>query len=587
MKKPLASPRSSPLLQETTLLLWQFLALLVLAVIPFVIYGNSLHSPFVADDLTYIVHNPEIRALAFPGCLSTLRPLTKFTYWLNQVIHGSSLPGYHLVNIACFAAASVLLFFVYRRLLVDYALARAAPSRGAASMAFAGALLFELHPIHTQAVNYTFARSELLCALFLFAALFVYARRGGTGMGRAVLVSLLLLLALASKERAFMFVPALVLFDLWVRREETRAERLARWRRLAIPMGLVVGLGLVNFYYGFRAQHWGGMGQGREVPDLVPYFLTEMMVRLHYLKLYVWPADLAFAADFTLRSRLGDPVLLAAIGVHLVVLLVALLAVKKDGRVAWGIFWFFLLLLPTSGPVPAAILMHEHWLLLPSLGVFLVPLVLLQGALGSARWRRLPRPAPWVLAVVFIALCLQLGRASHRRNRVWQDSVSLWRDAAIHSPTEGWVWNNLGTALLEKRDFAPALQALEKARKYAGPNAATSHNLGLCLIGLRRYDEALQHFEDALRQSPDRPEIILGLGQLHRRMGNPGLAVDYLRRASLAGFTTYELYLAMAELQAQSGETAKAAASLEEGLRRFPQSRELHDALQRIRGERR
>jgi Tfp pilus assembly protein PilF len=230
--------------------------------------------------------------------------------------------------------------------------------------------------------------------------------------------------------------------------------------------------------------------------------------------------------------------------------------------------------------------MHEHWLLLPSFGVFLVLVAVLQEAAGAARLRALPRPLPWLLAAAFLSLCLVLARASHQRNEVWQDSVSFWRDATVHSPATGWVWNNLGTALLEKKDYAEALLALEKAEKEGGPNAASSHNIGLCLLALGRFDAAQRFFEAALRQSPGQPEILLALGQLHRRMGHPALAVDYLQSASRRGFTTYELYLALAEVLLQQHDKIKAEACLEEGLRRFPQNRELRDMLQGIPGER-
>jgi len=112
------------------------------------------------------------------------------------------------------------------------------------------------------------------------------------------------------------------------------------------------------------------------VPPLVPYFLTQFVVRRHYLTLYFWPSDLSFDYVFTLRDRLDDPGCLWAAGAHLLLLAAALLLVRRNPLAAFGILWFFLLLLPTSGAAPTAWFMCEHWIYTSSFGVFLAVIAL-------------------------------------------------------------------------------------------------------------------------------------------------------------------------------------------------------------------
>lgn len=547
------------------------IGLLLLAALPFIVYGNSLHSPFVGDAIEYIERNNDLAKPLSWDYLVELRPLNKLTYWLNRTFHGFQMPGWHLVNIALHAGAGMALFFLLRRILRRYARSRSVAPGFNTLLALAGALLFCVHPVHTQAVNYLFARSELLCAFFIFWALHVHAGRspGGYGFGRGVVVTILFLLALASKERAFMFVPGLVLFDLLIRHDATWPEHCRRWLKLAVPMSLITGLGLINFYLGFEEQHLGAIGHGQEVPPFLPYFLTQMVVRFHYLKLFFWPSDLSFDYHFPLRDQLGDPVLLAAVAGHLVLLGIALFAARRHGWLGFGLFWFALFILPTSGAVPAVLLMHEHWVYLPSFGFFLIVVMLVQRLVvarslqdsGILRW------SAGLLAATVLAIC---GWMSHLRNEVWHEPVRLWENASLHAEEHPWVWNHIGVAYLEKNDHTRAMEMLEKAETLGGPNAATRQSIGVCLMEQDRLEEALACFKEALALSPGRPEVLLSLGQVHSKMKKPAMAIEYFKAAWNEGLITPLIIMEMAKAARMKNDPDQARAFLSQGMKMFP-----------------
>ncbi len=557
-------------------------AVLVLAAVPFLVFSNTFQNPFIGDDIDFIQRNMDVSMFSWPEGLGKLRPLNKFSYKLNLDVHGFAVPGYHTVNIALHALSGVLLFFLFFRLLEAFAPKGAATGkRACAILAFAGALLFEVHPIHTQAVNYTFARSELLCGVFLFSALYVHAgnNRGRYGYGRGAAVAVLLLLALASKERAFMFIPALILFDLTVRRNERWAERKRRWLKLAVPISVVALLGLLNFYVGFRDQHQGAIGSGREVPELFPYLLTEMGVRLHYLKLYFWPSDLSFDYHFTLHDSPWNPLFLAALFGHLLILAAALALFRREGRVSFGIFWFFLLVLPTAGIVPAALLMHEHWIYIPSFGVFLAVLAVLQWIYARAAARNGARALALPGILVLVALAILLGALSYRRNVVWQSPITLWENASHHAPKRQWVWNNLGVAYLEHGDYEQALEHLAKAEALGDPTPASHLNIGLCLMEQGDLDGALLRMEKARKMAPDRGEIYMALAQLHQRLEKPVRAIDYYLMASRFGAHSPQIFLNIAKLERAAGNLNKAKKHLEKGLKAFPRNAKMKAVL--------
>lgn len=576
------------------------LAVLLLAAVPFAVFGNSLASPLVGDDIAFIKDNNDVKDFSFPGCLGKLRFLNKFSYWVNLKVFHASLAAYHLVNISLHALTGILLFFLFWTLLSRFAPAGA--GRGGLSaglLAFFGALLFEVHPIHTQAVNYTFARSELFCAIFLFSALLVHARDTAPryGLGRGVLVSLLLLLALASKERAFMFVPALVLFDLFLRRKESMPELKRRWLQLVIPVSLVVIFGLVNFYVGFQDQHQGAIGEGQEVPRFLPYFLAEMVVRLHYLKLYFWPFDLSFDYNFTLHENLAHAGLLAAIGCHLLLVVLAVLLRRKDGRFGFGIFWFFLLVLPTAGIVPAALLMHEHWIYVPSFGIFLATLSIFQRLITSKGTHPLPSLLPKAFFIVLFGLSILLALMSFDRNRVWHSSITLWEDASLHAPERPWVWNNLGAAYLKDGNPEKALPFLEKAEKMGVATSASRCNIGLCHMEMGELDKARDCFFEARRMDQESPAILIALAELYRKKDKLLKAYEYYCQAADRDPQTLaplrsgkprlfmpDLFIVGAETALSKGQKESAREILALGEQFFPTSTKIQEMLDRIEG---
>ena len=145
------------------------LALLV-ASLSIVVYLNGLHGELVFDDAEAIgksrnVHMPLDVAriltddywgtpMASNRSHKSWRPLTVLTFRWNFVLHKLSPYGYHVVNVALHAAVSVLFFVLCMRVVFP----------GRRSLAAASALIFAVHPIHTEAVASIVGRAELLSA---------------------------------------------------------------------------------------------------------------------------------------------------------------------------------------------------------------------------------------------------------------------------------------------------------------------------------------------------------------------------------------------------------------------------------------
>ncbi|MDF1561770.1 MAG: hypothetical protein P1V51_01930 [Deltaproteobacteria bacterium] len=221
-----------------------------------VAHGLALQAPFQFDDLHQIAGNPAFLDLAslprffvdpWLGSTSThtpfYRPVLFTTFLFDGLIGQGAVWPYRLTSLLLLLflglAAARFTRLLLPRLIsgVDDELARRA--------GFWTALILVAHPLLSESILLATGRSSLLMALFGLLALTGLLRWEELERKARVLVPLLVLLALLTKEEAVaLALPALLLTQL------TRRE-LVWWRRplAAWPVLLPIGLYLVFFLF--------------------------------------------------------------------------------------------------------------------------------------------------------------------------------------------------------------------------------------------------------------------------------------------------------------------------------------------------
>ena len=167
----------------------------------------ALAAPFVFDDEAEVVGS--VSPLAALGArLPRLgRPLLKLTYALGLWAHGPSPLGFRVLNVALHAASAVLVFVLLERWLAGR---KAEALEDVGTAAFAGALLWALHPLAAETVTYVSGRSMGLSTLLVLGAFALVARDEPPTFARAAGASLLAFLAPLAKETALVLPLLLV-----------------------------------------------------------------------------------------------------------------------------------------------------------------------------------------------------------------------------------------------------------------------------------------------------------------------------------------------------------------------------------------
>ncbi|MGH9387692.1 MAG: hypothetical protein ACRD2N_25825 [Vicinamibacterales bacterium] len=327
-------------------------------------YGNSLSGPFVFDDRNAIVENISLRSFdtvlsQAPNSPIAGRPLVALSFALNHRVGGLEVRGYHLANIGIHLCTALLLFGVARRTLLMPRMKGLYSADDATGPAFAIALLWTVHPLNTEAVDYITERTESLMALMfvltLYASIRALAVNGPFQSSRvpkfqSLWQSIAVLacgLGMACKES---MVTAPVVVMVYDRVFVFSGVREAARNRSRLYGGLAL-TALVLAYLIVPGPRSGSAGFSAGVAPWT-YLVNQTVMIVRYLRLTFWPTSLVInygpPLSLTLQQVLPQA---AAVGALLMFTLLALVRWRTVGFLG---AWAFLTLAPTSSIVPIA-----------------------------------------------------------------------------------------------------------------------------------------------------------------------------------------------------------------------------------------
>ena len=511
----------------------------LLMVVVFAAYANSFNNPFQYDDGHSIVENPHIRSLVnvpeffvdpakFSGdpAIAMYRPLLLVTYALNHSIGGYDVWSYHGINVLLHLLCALLVFAIASSLLGD-----------SPSAAFA-ALLFALHPIQTEAVNYISSRSEILASLFVLVSLWLHIARPAGGEWRVGKIACYAA-GLLTKSSAIVLPALLLCYDLVVKRRPIRQL----WRQYVVYAVLAFA------YLGIVGQFLKSAAFDAPVRPFDEQFWSQIKGLVLYAKLLHFPRGLSIDHQFLISDTLFDPIAAAAF-VAVASSLVLAARCRSQSLPAFLLVWTGIALAPTL-VIPLNVMVNEHRLYLPCAAFAIAG----GWALGRLATRA---SATWVAIPVGAALLLALGITTVQRNQIWSDAESLWSDAASKAPlmARPLIW--LGDVYASQGRNDEAIGALQTALERDPDYLAGYAKLGRLLADEGRLREA----EQLLAQGAE-------------RSGPEAVAADV---AALWG-TLADVYRQQAQRSADASLLQKSHEAYSAALALSPRTHAFHDNL--------
>ena len=543
-------------------------------------YANTLNADFVWDDRKLIVddpaitswrHIPEIFANDFffrnedDVPYGYYRPVTTLSYLLDYSIWGLRPFGYHLTNILLHAAGTALVVLMLLRL--DCGL-------GASALA---ALLFAIHPIHTESVAWIAGRTDLLAFTLTAVAFLAHphsasARRSTRGVMRLAVSLLAFALALLAKEMSVVFVAWIGLLHLIGRRDDPRAAA-----RAALPYAVVLGAYLA---WRFLIIQVGLPGVPPE-HHLIRALLSAGVTTLRYLGWMLWPLDLNAYVQNPYVTGVLDLRFLGPIAL-LVTLALLLRCVQMSARERLLVGMLAASFLPlmnvvrAAGPADMGNMMAERFCYFPSfpfLGLVAIGVTALVRHSASVSLRR-------ALYLGLAGVVLLGARRTIQRNRDWNSELAFLTTTLEQSPNAVLLWGNLAGYHLRKRNLDAAAAAIERGEALDPNSHAVLSSRALWQVVRGHFSDALPLQERIVRESArGRTAALNNLAYLYRMTGQADLAQAILEQLVQAPTNRADPHFNLAEIFRARGRLDEARSEYQSALANRPNDLRTAEAL--------
>ncbi len=509
-------------------------ALIVLLTVT--LYIPAMRGGFIWDDEFYITQDRLVRAsdglyrFWFTMEGRDYYPLTGSLWWFEWRLWGTHAPGYHVVNVLLHAANAVLVWLILRRLKIP------GP--------WVAALVFAVHPVNVATVAWISEQKNTLSMLFYTLSILLYLRfdeenrssptltRGWprserrwprSERGKYVLSLTAFLLALFSKT-AVVMLPVVLLGCVWWRHGKVRWQDLRR----SVPFfAFSLMMGLVTVWF-----HDYHILKGRAV--LTGGFLSRLAGAGWAPWFYLYKALLPFDLNVVYPKWEIN----ASSWVSYVpgMALVGCFAFFWRKRRTWGrpllfgLGYFVVTLFPVLGffdqSFYAYSLVADHWQYYAIVGI--IALVIAAGAAIGRRMGQQSRYADVLMGAILLAV---LAVATWRRSCVYADDETLWRENVSKNPKAWVAHDNLGTILVRLGKAEEAIRHWEQALRIKPNDAMAHYNLGLALLRTGKAQEAIEHFDQALQLKPDDAETHCHWGVALAQLGRMPEAIRHYEQA--------------------------------------------------------
>uniref|UniRef100_A0A8C6T8U9 dolichyl-phosphate-mannose--protein mannosyltransferase n=1 Tax=Neogobius melanostomus TaxID=47308 RepID=A0A8C6T8U9_9GOBI len=516
-------------------------------------YGNSLRGELVHDDVWAIINNPDVRAgssvrsifsndfwgkrMADNTSHKSYRPLCVLSFKLNVWLGGMTPLYFHLVNLLLHTAVCCLLLVTCERCVFSQP-----------RPAFVTALLFAVHPVHTEAVSGIVGRADVLACLLFLLSFLCYRWRSASPRPApphplALCLSLSLLLgsgAMLVKETGVTVFGVCVLYDA------LKSESVVLVVVLTEAFVCTCRFLTYSYLLSFNARLL-----------LAPITLC-----------YDWQVGsiplLESLADGRNLSTLFLLTIMASLCLH------CARSLRPSREVLVGLLFLVFPFIPASNLFfRVGFVVAERVLYMPSMGYCilvshgLTRLCALVGRWGSA-----------VLGLSMLLLLLLFSWKTVAQNQVWLSREALFRSGIHTLPHNAKVHYNFANFLKDTGRHQEAIRHYNIALRLYPRHASALNNLGTLTADPK---EAEHFYRQALDINVQHNRALFNLGNLLKTRGEDAEAEVLLKNSIRFGPQFSDAYSSLASLFAEQKRFAEAKAVYLKGMEHCPDSSDLHN----------
>ncbi|TAL17358.1 hypothetical protein EPN96_05900 [bacterium] len=505
----------------------------LLAGLVLTVYWQTTGFEFInLDDPEYTVRNPFVNGgLSIEGIHAAFTqfwgrywiPVTWLSYMADVSVSGLSPEGFHRTNVILHGLNVLLLFFVLRN------------ATGSTVRSFFVAALWAIHPLRAESVAWVAERKDVLSGFFFLLALLGHIEYARTGKKLwLAAITVFALFGLMAKPVVMVLPVALLLMDFWPlgRFPEGRLkENLPGYGKLLFEKAHLFALSAVFVLITLKSQKIDDALNSGLTNTAGAYvnFAAAVKAYCAYIFGTFWPVGL-YLRGKEYELTFGVPLTILCFAVLVLVSFLAFKHRKRFPELAFGWFWYLLILFPNSGIVRAGIsTFSDRFTYLPHIGIMVAAVWGVERL--YSRFAKDLRP----LATAGAGIIAILSILCFRQVSIWKNDISLFTHAdrvtggksAMAKEVLGVAWFLVGRYQESYDSFTVALEL--------DPGFAGGYGYkGLAAARLGRYAEASELCRKELQLNPGNKEITTRLAYILIRAGDlPGgarLGLENIRR---------------------------------------------------------
>ena len=495
-----------------------FIICLLPVVLTLVFYLRVANYEFVNyDDLAYVGENKNILpGLTFDGIkyafttnwTANWHPLTWLSLMLDCQVSENTARMCHLTNLFFHLANTLLMFIVFYSMT-------SCPWRSAMVAA-----LFALHPLHVDSVAWVSARKDVLSTFFWLLTMGAYVHyTHQRSVSRYILIVLPFVLGLMAKPMLVTLPCVLLLMDYWPLKNKNVSVKFLILEKL--PLFTLTALSSVVTFF---VQRSVGVVKSLESLDIHSRFANATVSYMLYIYKMIWPVKLAVFYPHPINIPVIQEII--AFALLLIITILVIWLGRKYRYLLVGWLWFLGTMIPVIGLIQVGIQqLADRYTYVPLTGLFIMITWTMWDLLAKKYFGKV------LLAIASSSILVILSVFTWFQVSVWQNNETLYRHALKVTQKNYLAHNNLAVYLnqLERKD--EAIYHWQKAVKIRPAYKEAVSGLGPKLIERGKLDQAVSMYQCYLQSVKSDPGAYKNLADAYFKKNNFDLALKYYQKA--------------------------------------------------------
>ena len=534
----------------------QYIFIVIIFILCFILYSNTLFNDFVYDDNFQIKENFWIRDLRFipqmflkdvwnfrsPDWISNYyRPMMHVIFLLSYQIFSLKPWGYHLVNILFHAGVSIMVFLVTGELLKHLKSDELPKNNVFLSIPFVTAIIFAIHPIHSEVVAWISAIPDLSYSLFYLLGFYFYIKfKDGSKISYTISI-ICFLFSMFCKEPAVTFIFIIFLYDFIRKKEGYSSQSLEEY--VPFIMAFII-------YMGFRFHALKGLTayhshSGLSIINIFPLFVD------YIIKIFA-PFNLSIFYVFHSIKQIYEIKGIISLLIIFLYVFLLIISYKKNKLFFFGLIFFVIPLLPALYiPVLGENPFADRYMYLPLFGFAFCISMIICKLIVVPKYR-------FPIIIIIISIGLVFSYLTIKRNKVWKNELTLWTDTVNKSPEWRRGVIQLAIAYSKTGDIDNAIELLQKLVKTSPDDYEGYSQLGVMFALKNRFDDAIEMYGKAIEKNPKDYYSFFNIGNAFYNKGLKEKALEAFNNAIKLNPKMAEAYVNAGIVLAELGQIEKA-----------------------------